>query len=168
MAEPHDIGTMARIIESTHLPNGSLNIIAIGVERFRILRVLHDQPYLRGEVETAPLPKPTDLGLVSQLADRVRAQVARYIKLIAEAAGLQIQVDQMPDTPQQIGYLAAVTMQIDSKEKQRLLMSSSLGMILAHEMTLLNRENALLSWMINTKGWPEHVQFGPSNTLLPN
>lgn len=167
-AEPHSVGTIARIIESSHLPNGTLDIVTVGVERFRIRRLLHDQPYLRGEVETMPMSEAAEPGSVASLAERVREHVARYIKLIADAAGLQIQIDQMPETAQQIGYLAAVTMQIDNQEKQDLLVSTSLQKILSGEMALLNRENALLSWMIATKAWPEQKQFGPSGTLLPN
>src|SRR4030042_2031651 len=47
-AEPHAIGTVARIVESEHLPDGALNIVAVGTERFRIRRLLHDKPTLRG------------------------------------------------------------------------------------------------------------------------
>ncbi len=114
------------IIESTHLPNGTLNIITVGVERFRIRRLIHDQPYLRGKGDAA-LEEQEDADAVDALADSVRKRVALYIKLIAEAAGLEIKVDQMPDLPQQVGYLAAITMQIDNREKQELLVSRSLG-----------------------------------------
>jgi Lon protease-like protein len=167
-AEPHTVGTLARIIESTHLPNGTMNIITVGVERFRIRRLIHDQPYLRGEVETLPLEEPDDPPALDRLAQGVRDRVALYIKLIAEAAGLELKIDQMPDLPQQIGYLAAITMQIDNREKQELLVSRSPGAILNRALTLLNRENALLTWMVGSKDWPEQVQFGPSGTLLPN
>ncbi len=167
-AEPHPIGTMARIIESTHLPDGTMDILVVGTERFRILRLLHDQPYLRGEVEHFPMAEPDDEAVVAGLAQRVRMQVTRYIELIAEAAGLQIQVGAMPDTPQQVGYLAAVALQIDNDEKQELLGCSSLHKILVNEVALLSRENALLTWMASTKEWPGREQFGPSGTLLPN
>ncbi len=167
-AEPDAVGTSARIIESSHLPDGTLNIVSVGVERFRIRHLLHDQPYLRGEVEALPMGAPADPRAVDRLAGRVRDLVGRYINLIAEAAGLQIQLDQMPDTPQQIGYLAAVVMQIDNKEKQDLLGSTSLIKILVSETRLLNREIALLNWMIVHKEWPESAEFGPSGTLLPN
>ena len=52
------MGTVARIIESTHLNNGSMNIVTVGVERFRIRKLLHDQPYLRGEVISMPDGRP--------------------------------------------------------------------------------------------------------------
>jgi Lon protease-like protein len=167
-AEPHSVGTVARIIESTHLPNGTMNIITVGLERFRIRRLIHDQPYLRGEVETLPMAEMENTAAVTELAGLVRGKVQRYIELIAEAAGLKIEVEQMPESSQQLGYLAAITMQIDNKEKQELLSSRSLGAILMRAQHLLNRENALLTWMAASKEWPEQAQFGPDGTLLPN
>lgn len=167
-AEPYLVGTVARILESTHLPDGTMNIITVGTERFRVRNFIRDGDYLRGEVVTFPMPQPDRPELVASLAARVRQRVTSYIELIAKAAGLQIQIGDMPDMPQQIGYLAAVAMQIDNKEKQELLSSNSLDHILVADLTLLNRENALLTWMAGSKDWPASVQFGPSGTLLPN
>jgi len=59
-------------------------------------------------------------------------------------------------------------MQIDNKEKQALLGADSLDQMLAEELKLLNRENALLTWMVGSKGWPDSVQFGFSGTLMLN
>jgi hypothetical protein len=166
-AEPYMVGTVARIVESTYLPDGSMDIVSVGTERFRIRRLIHDQPYLRGEVETFPMIDAEDDNL-ARLSAQVRQQVVRYIELIAEAAGLRIQVDTVPEAPQQVGYLAAVAMQIDNREKQVLLDCASLTNILVTATTLLTRENALLTWMAGTKDWPARVQFGPSGSLLPN
>jgi uncharacterized protein len=167
-AEPHLVGTMARIIESTHLSDGTMNIVTVGIERFRVRRLLHDQPYLRGEVHSLPLPAFEDSEKADHSATYVRAQVEKYIRLIAEAAGLQIHVDEIPDAPQRVGYLAAITMQIDNKEKQELLDAPSVAAMLSRETVLLQRENMLLTWMARSKGWPEQAQFGFSRTLLPN
>lgn len=167
-AEPYMVGTVARIIESTHLNDGAMNIVTVGVERFRIRRLLRDRPYLRGEVLSLPMADPDDPESVLAAAHLVRDRVQQYITLIAEAAGLQIQIEEIPSGAQQIGYLAAVTMQIDNKEKQELLGSVSVSQMLRREMALLNRENALLTWMSGSKEWPESVQVGFSGTLLPN
>jgi Lon protease-like protein len=167
-AEPYEVGTIARILKSSHQSDGTIDIITVGQERFCIDRLIHDQPYLRGEVKTLTMREPVALDALVNLADRVRDSVSRYIKLIAEAAGLQIQVDAMPDTPQQLGYLAGVAMQIDNREKQEILAKSSLQEVLAREIQLLNRENALLRWMIAQRDWPGRAQFGASGTLLPN
>jgi Lon protease-like protein len=167
-AEPYSVGTVARIIESTHLTNGSMNIVTVGVERFRIRKLLHDQPYLRGEVVTLPMVDPADDAAIEAAAARVKAEVDRYVELISDAAGLQIQIDETPSAAQQIGYLAAITMQIDNREKQELLGSASVSQMLRRELALLSRENALLTWMSGAKEWPESAQFGFSGTLLPN
>jgi Lon protease-like protein len=167
-AEPHEVGTIARILKSSHQADGTIDIITVGQERFCIDRLIHDQPYLRGEVKTLPMRELANLGTVAPLADQVRDGVSRYIKLIAEAAGLQIKVDAMPDAPQQLGYLAGVAMQIDNREKQEILAKTSLQEVFASEIQLLNRENALLSWMIAQRDWPGRAQFGASGTLLPN
>ena len=102
------------------------------------------------------------------MVSAVRDSIKHYIKLIAEAAGLQIQVDEMPETPLQLGYLAGVAMQIDNREKQELLALSAVQEILAREVQLLQRENALLRWMVAQRDWPAGAQFGASGTLLPN
>jgi Lon protease-like protein len=167
-AVPHPIGTMARILESSHLPDGAMNIVTVGTARFRIHRLLHDQPYLRGEVTIFPMSVPGEMPRLDEMAQRVREQVGRYVALIAEAAGLQIKIDEIPSAPEQVGYLAAVALQVDNKEKQELLGSSTLTEILSDELTLLARENMLLTWMAASKEWPAEVQFGPSGTLLPN
>lgn len=167
-AEPYTVGTVARIIESTHLDNGAMNIVTVGVERFRIRKLLHDQPYLRGEVISLPIVDPADDLAVQSAAARVKEQVDRYIELISDAAGLQIQIDETPTGAQQIGYLAAITMQIDNREKQELLGAPSVSQMLRRELGLLSRENALLTWMSGCKEWPESAQFGFSGTLLPN
>lgn len=167
-AEPYMVGTVARIIESTHLQDGSLNIVTVGVERFRIRKLLRDQPYLRGEVITLPMVDLNNAQALTATAARVRDQVDRYIQLISDAAGLQIQIDETPDAPHQIGYLAAITMQIDNREKQELLGAASVAHMLDRELALLSRENALLTWMAGSKDWPESAQFGFSGTMLPN
>jgi uncharacterized protein len=167
-AEPHAVGTIARILKSSHQSDGTIDIVTVGQERFCIDHLIHDQPYLRGEVKTLPMQEPTDVDVVATLAEQVRDSVSRYIKLIAEAAGLQIQVDAMPVEPQKLGYLTGVAMQIDNREKQEILADSSLQEVLAREIQLLNRENALLRWMIAQREWPGRAQFGVSGTLLPN
>jgi Lon protease-like protein len=167
-AEPHLVGTVARIIRSSLQPDGTMDIITVGQERFRIRHLIHDQPYLRGEVETLVTKEASDSGTLTALSEAVRDRIATYIKLIAEAAGLQIQIDEMPAMPHQVGYLAAAAMQIDNREKQDLLAGASLEFVLTSEIRLLNRENALLRWMAARRDWPGEAQFGPSGTLLPN
>src|SRR5579884_3073593 len=49
--EPHQIGSIAEIVEVTRLPFGRMYISTIGRDRFRIQRIVGRDPYLTVEVE---------------------------------------------------------------------------------------------------------------------
>src|SRR3712207_3404751 len=53
-AEVHPIGTTARIVEVERLPEGRLNLVAVGVDRFEIVERYADQPYASGLVRLLP------------------------------------------------------------------------------------------------------------------
>src|SRR4030042_688749 len=74
-AEPHDIGTAARISGLERLPDGRMNLLAVGEERFRIVRLSRQEPYLVAEVE--PLKDVHELvAKLEDPADRVGALFA--------------------------------------------------------------------------------------------
>ena len=54
-AQPFAIGCTAIITQLEPLPEGRMNIVAIGQERFQIQSLKFDQPYLVGLVEPYPL-----------------------------------------------------------------------------------------------------------------
>ena len=59
LAKPVQMGCAARIINTTPLEDGRMNLTAVGDERFRILKLNYDLPYLVGEVESVPLERPS-------------------------------------------------------------------------------------------------------------
>src|SRR5919206_5035298 len=50
-AEVFRVGTTARIASMERLPQGRMNLVVVGGERFRIVERLQTQPYLLGSVE---------------------------------------------------------------------------------------------------------------------
>jgi uncharacterized protein len=54
LATPYDMGCTARIVHVEHLQDGRMNLVAVGEDRFRILRTYFDQPYLTGDIEIIP------------------------------------------------------------------------------------------------------------------
>jgi Lon protease-like protein len=50
-AQPLDIGTTARIARVQELAEGRMNVLSVGDQRFRILHLLRQCPYLLDEVE---------------------------------------------------------------------------------------------------------------------
>lgn len=80
---PFEVGTMARITEVERLPDGRLNILTVGVNRFRLRGVVHDRPYPTGEIEFLEEPAG-DAAQEKRLARQVTALFSRYLELFAD------------------------------------------------------------------------------------
>ena len=133
-AEICDIGATAQIVEIDRLPDGRMNLLATGLDRFRILERLDDKPYPVGTVEVLPdLPERVD-GLEQRVAERFR----RYL------VELGLDEDQvarlgLPDDPLKLSYLVAASLKVPAIERQQLLEEQFAA-------GRLRRELALLGW----------------------
>jgi Lon protease-like protein len=133
-AEICDVGATAQIVEIDRLPDGRMNLLATGLDRFRILERLDDQPYPVGTVEVLPdLPERVD-GLEQRVAERFR----RYL------VELGLDEDQvarlgLPDDPLKLSYVVAASLKVPAIERQQLLEEQFAA-------GRLRRELALLEW----------------------
>jgi Lon protease-like protein len=126
-AEPCAVGCSAEIVKVERLPDGRMNIVAVGQDRFRIVDTNQQQLYLQGEVESFPLEASQGL---QPLATRLRAHLEAYIDILSEMDAVQIRVNEgLPDDPVDLGYLAAYVLQVSAELKQKILEQPS-----AHEM----------------------------------
>lgn len=80
-----NVGTIALIAEASELPDGRWVAEVVGVERFRVVQWLPDDPYPRAEVEVIDEiePGPSSAELRAQVEERLRHLFA----LLAERAG---------------------------------------------------------------------------------
>jgi Lon protease-like protein len=144
LAEPYPIGTFARIIQVQRLPDGRINIAAVGEERYRIISLEPDlQPYLVGYVEPFPL-EVTDPIIMHKNALQLRDKVERYLKILAEAGAGQFDLAQFPEDPIGLAYMSASLLQISEKQKQDILSTDHAEDLLRKINQALRRENALL------------------------
>lgn len=146
-AEPFEVGTTARIVGLERLPDGRMNLSVVGVQRFTIRELLHDQPYLRGRVEPlADLERPVRDGL----AQEVLALFKRYL----EQSGIhaeRIERLPLPDEPLALSYVVAAALKAPARVRQELLEADSAAsrLRLVHE---------LLRW---EAGGPTRTSAGP-------
>jgi len=56
----HGVGSSVRIHKSVRMPDGSVRLVVQGGFRFRILRVVQVNPYLRADIEVLPSLLPTE------------------------------------------------------------------------------------------------------------
>ena len=151
-AEPHRIGTTARVVGTTPLPGGRSFIIARGERRFEIDRVDADrEPYLVGDVRYLEEDAGTDPG-AEALADRVADAYGQYltgILAMSAEAHTDLPLGQLREgSPSDVSYRIAGGLGIDATERQRLLETASAGLRLESTLHLLERENTLLQELI--------------------
>jgi len=144
LAEPYLVGTMARIFQVERLPDGRINIAAVGFQRFRILSLEPDlQSYLVGYVEPFPLTTG-DQALIEQQATKLKSQVNRYIRTLAEVGAVQFDPIQLPEDPVNLAYIAASILQTSEIEKQDLLSTEMAEDLYGAILLDYQREIALL------------------------
>ena len=146
LAKPVQMGCAARIINTIPLEDGRLNLTAVGDERFRILKLNYDLPYLVGEVESVPLERPSSIE-IARGARQLAPWVSEYLRLIqridAENAP-DLSVIDLPEDPLVMLYLAASILQVPAVEKQHLLEVTYASELLAHVVRLYRREAVVL------------------------
>lgn len=144
-AEPVCVGTVARVVHIEPLSEGRLNLIAMGVVRFRLMRIHHVHPYLSGDIERWE----DEMGDLRELPRLTRAAHRAYIHYIAELSEL-LNPDARPQQiiapldPQILSYTIAANLQAPNEEKQALLESPTVEERLARELRLLEIERAFL------------------------
>jgi Lon protease-like protein len=142
--EPCDIGTSARVTEVKRLPDGRLNILTVGIERFRLhsFRVSEDE-YLVGDVTSFPIDEATPPS--RELTSNVVKRLSRYLQLLAQSNGMRFRFDQMPTDPTEVAVFAAIALRLPLEMKQELLSQETVTEMLTMESDLLFEEVKLMS-----------------------
>lgn len=143
----HSIGCTAQITQVQPLPQGRMNITAIGRERFRIISLKYDQPYLVGEVEMYPLTVD-NAAAIRDSALKLRRLLDRYLHILEEAGQVQYDTRQFPKEPLATAYLASVVLQVSMEKKQKLLAADRATTLLSDLCAIYRREVAILEAML--------------------
>ncbi|GAB4410358.1 MAG: LON peptidase substrate-binding domain-containing protein [Anaerolineae bacterium] len=144
LAQPHPVGCTAQITDVERLPNGHMNIVAVGRERFHIVELSYDRPYLMGTVEPFPLVDPEGPDTLSA-AQQLRPWVERYLVTLSRALHSDsLDPAALPDDPLALGYFAAALVQIPADQKQSLLTIRRAAQFLSAMRDVYRRETALL------------------------
>lgn len=164
-AVPHTVGTTTLIASVTRADGGRMNIITIGLERFRLRTLRRERPYLVGNAEPWPLTDGTTEQALVQVGP-VRALLRQYLSLLAQAQGHNIEIDDVPTDPRTLALLVAITLQLPMSQKQGLLAQPNVTRMLLAERAIMNREQLLLDYMIQTQS--EQWEGGHSGYLAKN
>ena len=144
IAEPYPVGCTARIIEMEPLSEGRMNIVAVGQERFRtVLLDSRKAAFLTGIVQPFPLSN-SNSGALENAGQRLKPWVKRYLEVLAKSENVKMEVPDIPDDPETLAYLAAISLQVPNKDKQDFLSEESTTDLLEKLLATYRREIALL------------------------
>lgn len=133
-----DVGTVAEIESVTALADGRSDITTRGVQRFRIVEVTDELPYLRARVELLHDVPPNGNG---RLIGAVHELLHPYLASLGAPEEL---LSCLPNEPDRLAYLAASAVQVDLREHQRLLELDRTDERLAATLEMLRRETRLM------------------------
>jgi len=136
---PHEVGTIARIIAVTKLPDQSSLVMARGGPRFRIRRITELRPLVEAQVDI--LEDSSEMSRAEQLlVDEARQELQVLLALLLETmdAG-ELEVD-VPEDPVKLSWAVAAHVQASLAVQQELLESSSVAARLEVTLPMLREE----------------------------
>jgi ATP-dependent Lon protease len=132
------IGGCARIVECDKLPDGRMNILTIGHERFRVKEYVKERPYLVALVEFIE-DEDTDLDL-SNKAQEVDELLRNVFRLSGKISNRELEVPlDIPQEPKEFSYWIAGNLYGVAAEQQTLLEMTNTMSRLSSEGKLLDK-----------------------------
>jgi Lon protease-like protein len=146
-AEPYEIGTEAKIVAESPLPNGRSYIVTRGERRFAVESLIEDaEPYLIGRVRYLDEPegdRASDHAIVAREA--LEAYLLAVVAVTEDSRGERAMADDLRDTPpSDLAYRIAGSLAVDPPQQQALLELETASARLEEETRILNRETELL------------------------
>jgi uncharacterized protein len=135
---PHDIGSIAEIVDVQPLPLGRCFISTIGRQRFRIKKIVSREPYLTVDAEIINEERAAEDCEVETLTRHVRELFAEYVNLIVEFSGERATA-QLPEDAAGASFAIGDSLQIAELVKQRLLELDSTKKRLLAEVKFLEQ-----------------------------
>lgn len=148
-AIPHPVGTLARIADVARYEDGRMNIIVMGLTRFKLLECFSDRAYQTARIqlwqdESVDLQKIEPF--VGRLAQLFQAYVRAFRNLIEPDEEHEPTLD-LPKDPTLLSYLVASNLPVSDSDKQSLLEAPTVAARLRREALFLERELELLRRM---------------------
>ena len=141
--EFHRVGSAVLIHKMLKFPDGSMRLLVQGLSKIRLKELLHEDPYLRGEIEVLQEKEEKD-ERVEALMRAVATQYQRMTSLVPyipdelQAAAMSI------EEPIRLVYFVATMVRMKPEEKQEILELEGAEEKLKRISAILQRELELL------------------------
>jgi Lon protease-like protein len=139
----YEIGCTATLRRVEKHEDGRFDVVTVGTQRFKLLRLDETRPYFQGEVELLADRVIDPPGAVAAVRT-VQAAFRTYLDALTEWGGATVRIEELPDEPTLLSFIVAAAMVIDLPERQGLLTESDTVRRLNLERALLSQETAML------------------------
>lgn len=146
--EPYPIGTMAEIVALDRMEDGRMNLIARGLQRFRILRQHREKPYLSGWIEVFKDIAGQEKTLFTY-TNQARELFDSYLQVLLEVVGKQDIDFNLPTEPEELSHFIAYFLDVQNERKQQFLELTSTKQRLMEEIDILRHELPLMRQMLS-------------------
>ena len=146
-AEPYAVGTEAKIVAESLLPDGRSYIVTRGERRFAVENLMPEaEPYLVAQVRY--LDETDGEGALDRATIALEALGAYLLAVVAvtdDSRGERALADDLRGAqPRDLAYRIAGSLAVDAPQQQALLELETTSARLAEETRILNRETELL------------------------
>jgi uncharacterized protein len=146
-AEPHAVGTEAKIVAESPLPDGRSYIVTRGERRFAVEDLISDaEPYLVGRVRY--LDETDGDGAQRRASAALEALGSYLLAVVAvtdDSRGERALADALRGAPpRELAYRIAGSLAVDAPQQQALLELDTASARLAEETRILDRETEIL------------------------
>ena len=129
-AVPHTVGCTVDITQMEKLEDGRLLIMTVAQERFRVLSLNRQQPYLQGEIEPL-LYHEEESASLQTAANELHPLVLHYLTTITSLSNnVEFDPTQIPVEPEALSHMASSLLQVSLESKQALLEARKISNIL--------------------------------------
>lgn len=146
----YDVGCTAVLQDVQRYPDGRYEVLAAGVQRFKVVELDERGPYLVGHVEYLDEPSGDE---AARRAAATRTAFRRYVaELLATADAAPRPPAHLPDDPVVLSYLVAASMVLDLPDRQAMLEAPDAATRLQIASALLARERSILARLPSVPG----------------
>ncbi|MYA62702.1 MAG: peptidase S16 [Dehalococcoidia bacterium] len=141
-AVPHEVGTVARIVQVNRIEGDRFFVSAIGERRFRVIEITQHKPFISAQVELLDEfgDEPVPENLIIEATDRF----GEYARYSVGTSGGWVSDTKVPTDPAHLSYHIAGKVKMDLSDRQLLLEQESAEQRLAAEIDMLKRNSRAL------------------------
>lgn len=145
-----ETGCTAQITEVKRLTEGKMNLVTVGVRRFKIIDVIEEQPYIVARIEYQPDTSAGDKGKV--LASHIRGTLDEILRLSSRLADKDFAISgDVPDDPGKLSWWVAANFYGSPTDQQELLEIGDPEKRLEEELLVLNAAKKHLAAKVSLK-----------------